>query len=326
MNIVFFHRNKNKGISINKVTQTIINEFLCKKEYYMPAEGSSPLCIIRNLLYIFRHRDKRCINHITGDIVYGAIALIGCKTVLTYHDTTAVDLYYGSKLKKWYRELLWYRIPLRIASKIVCISEETKKCLSRFTTRSDIYVIHNAVDNSITYTPRSYTCKEKYEVLIVGTAINKNINNTIEAMKDLPVNLLIIGNISREQLDLLHDSQITFENYINISDKEINALYGRSDLLSFCSFMEGFGMPVIEAQKSGCPVLCSNLKVLREVGGDGAIYVDPHSVQEIHLAAEKLLKSSLLREQLALKGLENVKRFSPQTIRLQWIEMYNDFK
>ena len=60
-----------------------------------------------------------------------------------------------------------------------------------------------------------------------------------------------------------------------VSDEELVRLYNQASCFIFPSIYEGFGLPTIEAMKCGCPVLSSDIPVLREVCGDAAIFFNP---------------------------------------------------
>ena len=76
------------------------------------------------------------------------------------------------------------------------------------------------------------------------------------------------------------------------------------------SLYEGFGLPVLEAMKNGCPVLTSNVSSLPEAGGDAALYFDPQSVSDIASKIEKVISSPKLREEMIKKGYNQIKKFS----------------
>ena len=98
--------------------------------------------------------------------------------------------------------------------------------------------------------------------------------------------------------------------------------YYECDLLSFISVYEGFGMPVIEAQAVGRPVITSNICVIREVAKDGAFYVNPHSHKDMKIGFQKILNDKELIDNLVLMGQKNIKRFEINLIRNQYNELY----
>jgi hypothetical protein len=130
MKIVYFHRNKNNGTSIIKSFRPLINK-ICEteniEEYYVPYRGASPLDIIRNILFVYKHHTKNGINHITGDIHYCILGLIGCKSVLTIHDDYAMLTANKGILDKIYKWLFWFYLPIKLANEVICISKNTKQ-------------------------------------------------------------------------------------------------------------------------------------------------------------------------------------------------------
>lgn len=319
--ITYFHRNIKAGYSINKVTQTFVRGIPDKEEYYVPCRRASLRDILRNMWFVYKRRDKHGINHVTGDIHYCILALIGCKSVLTIHDTVALHFAEGGRVKKFIQEWLWFRLPIRFATKVVCISEETKRCILPFTKRDDIEVIHNAIDPSFE-TKLKDESNPPYNVLFIGANPNKNLERTVLALKDIPCKLTIIGKLNQEQIDFLIQSGIDYIVKSGLSDEEMIREYEDCDIVSFISLFEGFGMIVIEANKVGRPVIASTIPVLREVGGDSAVYVDPLDVDNMHKGFVRLFKDVSLRQQCVLTGLSNVERFEVSEIRKQWINLY----
>jgi glycosyltransferase involved in cell wall biosynthesis len=90
-------------------------------------------------------------------------------------------------------------------------------------------------------------------------------------------------------------------------------------LLSSC---EGFGLPVLEAQVAGVPVVCSGLDVLREIAGDGAFYVDRDKPSEVIDRLSLLIKEESIREWQIACGFENIKRFDWQVAAQQTLAIY----
>lgn len=95
-----------------------------------------------------------------------------------------------------------------------------------------------------------------------------------------------------------------------VPDEDMPTLYSAADVFLFPTLYEGFGIPVIEAQSCGTPVLTSNTSSLPEVSGEAAIYVDPYSEQDISAGILKIANDPLLINELRQKGYENARRFS----------------
>ena len=81
-------------------------------------------------------------------------------------------------------------------------------------------------------------------------------------------------------------------------------------------------MPILEAQATGRPVLTSNCSSMPYVAGDGALFVDPFSIDSIRAGLIKLLQNPTLRSNLITKGAANVKRFSADMIARQYLKIY----
>jgi glycosyltransferase involved in cell wall biosynthesis len=95
-----------------------------------------------------------------------------------------------------------------------------------------------------------------------------------------------------------------------ISQQELNELYKRAVLMCFPSLFEGFGMPILEAMRSGCPVVCSNVTSVPEVAGDAAIYFNPTDAQEMGNAILAMWNSQELRNDLTCRGLVRSQLFT----------------
>ncbi len=99
-----------------------------------------------------------------------------------------------------------------------------------------------------------------------------------------------------------------------VSDEEKAWLFSNAAAFFFPSLYEGFGIPVLEAMRYGCPVVCANTSSLPEVGGDGALYFDPHDAAAAAAAVHRLLTETGFRNDLIRRGGENCKRFSWQAM------------
>jgi glycosyltransferase involved in cell wall biosynthesis len=111
-----------------------------------------------------------------------------------------------------------------------------------------------------------------------------------------------------------------------LTDGELVAAYRRCDMVVFASLYEGFGLPILEAQAMGRPVITSNFGAMKEAAGDGALLVDPRSVEEIRAAILRIKNEPGLREELVRKGRENAERFRADAIALKYAEIYRAVK
>lgn len=320
--LVLFHRNFGSGYSIHKVCQNYLKHISNYSEYYMPYSYASLTGIYKNIYFTYKNRNRNGINHVTGDVHYCILALVGCTSVLTIHDTVTLDFNKMSYIKKKIIECLWFRLPLMLATKVVCISEETKNKIQKYTRRKDIQVIHNSVEDEIQC--QKFRCFSiPFKVLLIGTKENKNLLRTFEALKDLNCEITIIGNLTDDQLTFLKTNGMSYIAKCNLSDEELRQEYYKTDIVSFCSLYEGFGMPVIEANKAGKVVVCSNIEVLKEVAGKGAFFVNPFDVQDIKKAFITLSNDRELQRDYYIRGLENANKFSTKEIASIWENFYN---
>ena len=108
--------------------------------------------------------------------------------------------------------------------------------------------------------------------------------------------------------NIANKESIHFIGYV--PDEDMPALYSAAEVFAFPTLYEGFGIPVIEAQICGTPVLTSNTSSLPEIAGDTAVYVDPYSEVSIADGLLRLLTDNQLRNNLIEKGYRNANRFS----------------
>ena len=319
--IIFIQRNKAAGFSIDKVSRPIIENIEDKLEITVPSRGAGVKDILKNLWFVLKNRHRGVIYHITGDIHYCLLSLIGARTVLTVHDTVTLDFNTTKNIKYYVKKFLWFTLPLKIADRVVCISEETKRQLEKYTNRKDLIVIHNSVDQNIRTTSRK-PITDKFNVLIIGTKKNKNIERVLEALSVYNCQVTIIGKLTDEQKNLINELGINLVNKFNLSDEELRQEYYKTDLVMFVSLFEGFGMPILEANKAGRPIICSTIPVLKEVGKNSALYVDPYDVKAIENGISKLISDSELQNELVTNGINNAKEHDISNIIRQWDKLY----
>lgn len=159
---------------------------------------------------------------------------------------------------------------------------------------------------------------------------HKNIERLVSAFEQIqdhvPHSLVVVGNLpgnpeDRSRLEQKAGKRIYFTGYL--SNPEIAAALKGASLFAFPSLYEGFGLPVIEAQRAGIPVTCSAVAALPEVAGDGAHYFDPLSVESIAAALRKCLVDAELREALVKNGYRNAGRFSWEKTARETLAIYS---
>jgi len=102
----------------------------------------------------------------------------------------------------------------------------------------------------------------------------------------------------------------------------LQVLYGLARAFVYPSLWEAFGIPVIEAMACGCPVVTSGLSSLPEIAGDAALFVDPHSVEEIANGVAAVWSDDARRADLVRKGLDRVREFTWERAARATIAVY----
>ncbi|MBT4764030.1 glycosyltransferase family 4 protein [bacterium] len=160
-----------------------------------------------------------------------------------------------------------------------------------------------------------------YFVYLGRLTAKKNVPGLIEAYNIFrkqiarPHNLYLIG-FKGFDFKLIEKaiSSSPYSNEIKVlgytPSKELPIIFAGAEALVFPSFYEGFGIPVIEAMASGCPVITSNLTALPEVVAGSGILVDPRNKEDIAKAMEKIVSDNNFKEELRLKGLSRAKEFT----------------
>jgi glycosyltransferase involved in cell wall biosynthesis len=261
------------------------------------------------------------VNHITGDVHYIAILMKKRKTLLTIHDLRILQS--GGGLRLAVLKFFWFTLPARRVRYITVISEFIKQELIRITEipAEKILVVYDCISAEIKPVVRDFN-SEKPIILQIGTTPNKNLQRVIPALEGLRVELVIIGKLSTEHLSLLEKHKIEYRNLFNIPYEEVLNQYRASDILLFTSLYEGFGLPILEANAIGRPVITGNNTSLPEVAGDAAMIIDAGNIEQIRESVVKLITDAALRSQLIQKGFENVTRFRPTEIGKRFSEIY----
>lgn len=247
--------------------------------------------------------------------------------VTTVHDFTYE--YFRSGIGKFLHCRQKYNA-IRNSDYVVCITENTKRDLLKFVPDIDpskIRVIYNGVSNL--YCPLEH--KRDFHlgkfVLYVGWRESyKNFSLVVDSIKDLDFCLAIVGSpLSEEEVLILDDKlgRERYKSFVRISDNELNELYNSAYCFAYPSEYEGFGIPVLEAQKAGCPVIALNASSIPEIIGDTPLLLDSATVTEFKNKLV-LLEDDCLRERIVMAGFENVKRFSWERMGREYIELYNE--
>ena len=219
----------------------------------------------------------------------------------------------------------WTALSVKKANKIFAISQSTKNDIIKFygVKPDKIVVTYPGVKMSKVKSQKSKV-KGKYFIYIGTLQPRKNVIRLIEAFSSTinhqpsTINhLVIVGkkgwlydDIFEKVKALGLEKNVIFTGFI--SEKEKNSLLQNAFAFILPSLYEGFGFPVLEAMKVGCPVIVSKVSSLPEVAGGACIYIDnPKSVDSIYKAMLKMIKlRDKERKELINKGYQQVKKFS----------------
>lgn len=290
------------------------------KKFVFSFQSSGIINRIAIVIQAFLQRQQ--INHITGDIHFANFLLPKKSNVLTIHDCGVLKRTTGIKHK--ILKYFWFTLPAKKAQIVTVNSNFTKQDLLTYINIPShkivpIYVfvptIHRRNDKAFN--------KEKPTILQLGTAINKNIVRTAQALKGINCKLVILGKLNDEITTALLESNIDYENIsTSITDEEVAKLYQCCDVVSFASTFEGFGMPIVEANVTGRVVVAGNTASMPEIAGNAAELVNPFDVNDIRNGFLKVIQDDAHREQLIANGFKNAERFNRSEIANQYFSLY----
>lgn len=248
------------------------------------------------------------------------------KNVTTVHDFTYEYFYRGlrAKIHTWQKFSA-----IRNSEIIVCISENTKKDLLKFIPESrnqQIEVIYNGVSDE--YFPISNVSNEFSDCLMfIGSRVHyKNFHFAIEAAKETNSRLLICGNALNDDEKKLLTRILPKDKYIEVvhpSNEKVNSLYNSVRALIYPSSYEGFGLPVIEAQKAGCPVIALNASSIPEIIGSEYPIMKELSIRAFKDTLSRFNKDSN-KTDLIIYGFSNAKRFGWDKMANRYIQLYKN--
>ncbi len=183
---------------------------------------------------------------------------------------------------------------------------------------------------------KKYNLPEKFVLYVGDVTWNKNLPRMIEAIKKVKLPLVMVGKTLVEKKfdqknpwnkDLVAVQKLTEDvDYIHklgfVPTDDLVALYNCATVFVMPSVYEGFGLPILEAMQSGCPVITTKGGSLPEVAGDSAYYVDGYDMTSIANGIEKVFSTKDLQETLIKKGREQAKKFSWEKTAQQTIAAY----
>lgn len=257
----------------------------------------------------------------------------------THYSATVHDLSpYIPDTMPFYGELVFkfsILTAVKFADTVLTVSETVKQeIIEKFKVDADrIKVTYNTFSdlylssvNDPEVLERYTVEKQKYILSVATLHKRKNIPALVKAFEHLSeanpdLKLVLVGGMGNEaRKELTSHENVIFTGYV--ADEELPTLYKNALMYVFPSVYEGFGIPILEAQASGTPVIASDIPVFREVGADTVLYcpTDPEGMAK---TIQDLIDAPALRDELVLKGRENIKRFSKEVIAEQVREVFS---
>lgn len=253
------------------------------------------------------------------------------KQVTVMHDLAFE--HFNDNIKSYQLRYMRKNTPLfaHKVNRIATVSEYSKQdIVAKYNIKPDkIDVVYNGANHLYKVLEDSEKEKIKnqysggcdYFVYVGSIHPRKNVKRLLEAFdhyKNLSGSskkLLLVGRMAWQTSDvndtlqnMKYKSDVVFTGYI--SDQELALCVGAAFTMCYVSLFEGFGIPIIEAMKSGVPVICSNISSMLEVGLDASIQVNPYQIDEIGAAMLKLDTDNEFRLSLIKRGLEKQSHFT----------------
>jgi|Deesub1362A_J573_1020465.scaffolds.fasta_scaffold00162_19 glycosyltransferase involved in cell wall biosynthesis len=278
-----------------------------------------------------------------------------CRSVVTVHDLRALEFedktLYGPLLahEEYKRRRDFFRRRLQLlpwslkkAKRVISISNFTKKrIIENFgIPEESIDVVYHGVstifkktedEEIIKQIKEKFNIRKEYLLYVGKLDPMKNIERLIDAFRlirrDFDVMLVLSGPCSlyRRVIEARIKDQnlsddVVFTDYVISAD--LVALYNGATAFVLPSLYEGFGLPLIEAMRCGCPVIASNVGAIPEIVGDSAVLFDPLSEEKMAYAIASVLSDKRLRDRLINSGLCRAQSFTWEKTVTETIGVY----
>jgi glycosyltransferase involved in cell wall biosynthesis len=179
-------------------------------------------------------------------------------------------------------------------------------------------------ENGITHVRKKYALPNEYVLYVGSNKPHKNLKTLIEAWRSIQEHKawLIIAGAWDTRYDV-PDAKARHVQFIHdVDDADLPALYSGASVFVSPSLYEGFGLTPLEAMACGAPVVCANVSSLPEVVGDAALWVNPHTPDEIAATLRQVLNDASLRETLRAKSLARAAQFSWERTARETLAVY----
>ena len=261
--------------------------------------------------------------HLLGDITFAGAATDPRRTIVTVLD--CIHETWPQPVRRALVAFGWLTLPAWRGVTFSAISRFTAERVAHHTRvpLDAITVIPPAVD------PRFAAAWSPLPsgaplALIVGTTPNKNVARALRALAGLDVQALVIGPLDEEARRIAREARIVLEQHDRVDETFLLDAYRRAHVVLFPSLYEGFGLPIVEAQAAGRPVVTSDLSPTRETAGGAAWLVNPLDVESIRAGVRAALAPGADRDARLSAARANATRFAPGPIADAWERLYRE--
>lgn len=259
-------------------------------------------------------------------------------TVTTIHDFRPFTEFWDRVYIKRILMKFFYKRAIEKSKWIICVSETVhKELISRYPDSAQkSSVIYEFIDDKFVsvHGKKRRLIDTSYILFVGNRKKHKNLENLLKAFsllsEKIPHKLVIAGTRDKakeiDEIDILINKLGLKDKVVNFvfpDDETLISLYQHADVFVFPSFFEGFGLPPIEAVSLGCPVILSDIPILREIFGDSGIYFNPSNPRDIADKIYYILSNGEIREKYLQRQKERIKIFDKQKIINKYIEIFD---
>lgn len=270
-------------------------------------------------------------------------------TVVTIHDLTPII--FSSHFPRGVKGELKWQIQKHLVKQsdgIITDSESSKKDIVRllnypeektivvYLAADEVFKRLEVTNNKFQELQKKYNLPDKFILYVGDVTWNKNLPRLAKAIQKNNIPLVTIGKalINKEydrnniwnhdlyEFQLLAQQTRNIHNIGFVETEDLVQIYNIATALIMPSLYEGFGLPILEAMQSGCPVITSKKGSLPEIAREAALYIDAESVDSIAEGIEKLYNDTSLQHQLREKGLDQAKQFSWKKTAEETVSVY----
>jgi len=258
------------------------------------------------------------------------------KTIVTIHDLIPfTKIWDRSIVKSFIYKYFLYR-SIKKSRTLICISETVKNELITFnkSAQKKVQVIYEFPEEKFIrdkFFEEKSVIDKPYILFVGNRKKHKNLRNLLLAFNELKESLnhiLVIAGSKDSKIDEVDEliSRLNLQDkvvqIVSPDDNTIRNLYKYADLFVFPSFIEGFGLPPLEAISMGCPVIMSNIPILKEIFNDSALYFNPLDIKDISSCIKQILNDDVHRKILLEKEKQIIECFKKEEIINKYIILF----